>query len=72
MTRTMSKPRSLRLGRSGHGISPHVTIALPAELLDALRRNAEAAQTTLSAHIRQALYRGLDAAPPAAPRREGA
>ncbi len=59
-TRPSTQPRRLRLGRSGHGMSPHVTIALPAEVLDGLRQSAATSGSTLSAHIRQILYRGLD------------
>ncbi len=62
MHRTKVERRVLRLGRSGHGISPHVTLALPAEVLDGLRTAAEAAGVTLSDHIRRILYLGLDAA----------
>ncbi len=62
MHRTTIERRTLRLGRSGHGISPHVTLALPAEVLAALRASAEASNATLSDYVRRLIYLGLDAA----------
>jgi hypothetical protein len=59
-----------RSGRSGHGISPHVTLVLPAELLESVRTAAVASGLTLSDYLRRLIYRGMDAAAREPARRE--